>query len=94
MPANHQGNAWIGAQLPIGAHEFGVTLLQRYLQFYNPATTPSSSTDSATPTDLALRYAIPFSRIGVMFAVDAANVFASGAPFVPRTVRLWTRVRL
>ncbi|HEX6084450.1 MAG TPA: TonB-dependent receptor, partial [Thermoanaerobaculia bacterium] len=28
--SSQHANAWIGAQLPVGAHEFGVTLLQRY----------------------------------------------------------------
>jgi hypothetical protein len=77
--SSQQANAWIGAQLPLGTHEFGVTLLQRY-------------SDLAAPTDVALRYAVPFSRLGLMFAVDAANVF--GDDDAARTVRFWTRVRL
>jgi hypothetical protein len=90
---SHVGNAWIGAQFPIGPHEFGVTLLQRYLQFYDPST-GGNNAGSASPTDVALRYAIPFSRMGLLFAVDAANVFQSSDFALPRTVRFWTRLRV
>ena len=82
-------NAWIGAQLPIGTHEIGVTLLQRYYDVYNPGFDGSGT---AVPTDVALRYAVPFSRVGLMFAIDAANVFGDDA--LRRTVRFWTRLRV
>ena len=45
------------------------------------------------PTDLALRYSIPFSRVGVMFAGDATNVFDEDV-VTPREWRLWVRLRM
>ena len=90
----HHGNAWLGAQLPIGAHEVGVTVVQRYVQLqgYNPGT--GTVVDTLTPTDLALRYAIPFTRAGLMLAADATNVFGSDTHATPRGVRLWARLRM
>jgi Carboxypeptidase regulatory-like domain len=90
---DHVANAWAGLQLPIGAHEFGVTVLQRYFRFYNPG--PGGiDEDTAFPTDVALRYAMPLSRFGLTFAVDAVNVFESAEPSLVRTVRFWTRLRM
>jgi len=82
---DHVANLWFGAELPVGRHEFGVTLLQRYMNF-------DFFGFSTAPTDLSLRYAIPFSRLGLLMAADATNVFDDDN--VPRAVRLWFRVRV
>lgn len=74
-------NVWLGAELPVGDHEFGVTLLQHYVDVFDR---------SIVPTDLALRYAIPFSRLGLLLAADATNVFDDRN--APRAVRLWVRL--
>ncbi len=39
---------------------------------------------------------VPLSRVGILLAADATNVFLQGEPpfSVPRTVRLWARLRL
>ncbi|HEV7238528.1 MAG TPA: carboxypeptidase-like regulatory domain-containing protein [Thermoanaerobaculia bacterium] len=78
-------NVWVGAELPVGNHEFGVTLLQRYMDF-------DFFGFSTAPTDVALRYAIPFSRLGFLVAADATNIFDDHD--APRAVRLWFRVRV
>jgi hypothetical protein len=79
-------NAWLGAEMPVRSHEFGVTVLQRYAEY-------SNRTES--PTDVALRYAIPLSRLGLLLAVDATNVFERGnLTFTPRAVRFWVRLRV
>ena len=74
---------WTGVELPIGAHEFGVTLLQHYTEILGNA---------RYPTDLALRYAIPFSRLRLMIAADTTNVFENDD--IPRGARMWIRVRM
>ena len=76
-------NVWLGAELPAGNHEFGVTLLQHYIDVFDR---------SIVPTDLALRYAIPFSRFGLLLAADATNVFDDRN--APRAVRLWVRLEV
>lgn len=78
--ARSEGNAWIGAELPIGEQEIGVTILQRY----------SDDIRRELPTDIALRYSLPFLR-GLVFAVDATNIGAEGD--IARTFRAWIRVR-
>jgi hypothetical protein len=80
-------NVWLGAEVPVGAHEFGVTLLQRASE---------SGTRTTYPTDVALRYAIPFSRFGLLIAADGTNVFVQGDTLFtsPRALRFWLRVRL
>ena len=67
--------AWIGAELPIGRHELGVTLLERV--------------ESSAHSDVALRYSIPFTRVGFTAAADLLDVFRS-----QRTARFWLRVRV
>jgi len=79
----HQGTAWSGVELPIGDHEFGVTLLQRY---------DESRVERSNPTDLALRYTIPFAKFRVTVASDIGNIFETSR--LPRTRRLWIRVRI
>jgi hypothetical protein len=76
------GSAWIGATLPVGSHEVGATLLEHHL--YGDQWT----------TDLALRYAIPFSRLGLTLAADAIDLFDVYAPEEGRTVRVWARIRV
>lgn len=78
--ARSEGNAWIGAELPIGNHELGVTVLQRYYD----------ALSRQMPTDVALRYTLPFLR-GLVVAVDATNVSAEGQ--IVRTFRAWVRIR-
>lgn len=70
-------NGWISAELPIGTHTFGATLLQRH----------QSSGEHHWPTDIGLRYAIPFSRVGLTIAADGTNVLSHARAF-----RLWIRV--
>jgi hypothetical protein len=87
----NEASAWISAELPVGSHAAGMTLLQRYWQpynYYEPITIRS--------TDLALRYSVPFSRAGLLVALDIVNVLNSGNMDInyPRTLRLWSRVRL
>ena len=79
----HDANVWIGAELPVGEHEFGLTLLQRHLD---------SMFGIERPTDLALRYSIPISRVRLTIAADATNVFANDES--PRAMRMWLRLRL
>ncbi|HEX6094752.1 MAG TPA: TonB-dependent receptor [Thermoanaerobaculia bacterium] len=84
----HTANVWVGAELPIGDHEFGATVLQRYLEV---------SRFSEAPTDIALRYNIPFSRAGLLLAFDMTNVFDDSdgiSLFPPRDYRFWLRVRM
>jgi len=84
--ADQVANVWLGAELPVGSHEFGVTLLQRYIEY---------SIRTTAPTDIALRYAMPFSRVRLLLAADATNVFLQGnTTFTPREIRFWLRVRL
>ena len=72
---------WLGAEVPIGSHEFGVTLLQHAVE----------TRRTTYPTDVALRYAIPFSRFGLLLAVDATNIFDVDTP---SATRFWLRLRL
>jgi hypothetical protein len=94
VAAHHDANAWAGLQLPVGAHEFGVTLLQHYTRLagYNPGT--GFEADTFLGTDMALRYAVPLSRVALTFAADVANVFGIDPQLSPRTARVWTRVSL
>ncbi|HEX2833994.1 MAG TPA: carboxypeptidase-like regulatory domain-containing protein [Thermoanaerobaculia bacterium] len=73
---------WIGAEFPIGEHELGVSLLERY------------GSEQDLSTDLALRYAIPFRRVRLTFASDATNVFDRDEVETPRAVRFWIRATL
>jgi hypothetical protein len=75
---------WLGAELPAGPHEVGVTVVQHFVEV---------SGRSLYPTDVALRYAIPLSRVGLLVAADATNVFLAGDSSV-RAVRLWLRLRV
>jgi hypothetical protein len=89
--SSQMANAWLSAEVPLGEHEIGVTVLQRYFDAYNaprPARTVS-------PTDVAVRYAIPFSRVRLTLAADVVNVFEQGDEaefFIPREVRFWVRL--
>jgi hypothetical protein len=53
-------NGWFSAEVPIGDHRFGATVLQRYL-------------DGVHATDFAVRYAIPFPRFTLMLAGDVRD---------------------
>jgi hypothetical protein len=88
---DHTANVWIGAEVPVGEHELGVTLLQRFLSVTNPPFID----ERIAPTDVALRYAIPFGRVGALVAADVVNAFGSGrAGTIPRAVRFWLRLRV
>jgi hypothetical protein len=76
----HRGNAWIGAQLPLGEQELGATLLGRYER-------------DTWMTDIALRYTVPFSRFGLTVAADVVNAF-DAVSAEPRAWRLGLRARL
>jgi hypothetical protein len=80
-------HAWLGAALPIGEQELGVTLLERYGE--DPRIT--SSRDYILATDLAVRYIVPIKSVHLTAAADATNVFASRGP---RALRVWLRVRV
>lgn len=77
-------HAWLGAALPIGDQEIGVTVLERYGDLGVIAHAPLA-------TDLALRYIVPIKSVHLTAAADVTNVFASRGP---RAVRAWLRVRL
>ena len=87
LVAEQIANVWLGAELPVGSHELGVTLLQHYIDVSNR---------NLYPTDLAVRYTIPISRAGILLAADATNVFLQGEPpfAASRAVRVWVRVRV
>ncbi|HEY0158034.1 MAG TPA: carboxypeptidase-like regulatory domain-containing protein [Thermoanaerobaculia bacterium] len=76
----HRGNAFVSTQLPLGEHELGMTLLERYEQ-------------RAWATDAALRYTIPFNKFGLTVAGDLTNALASER-VEARSWRLWARIRL
>ncbi|MDQ3280656.1 MAG: carboxypeptidase-like regulatory domain-containing protein [Acidobacteriota bacterium] len=79
----HRGNAWLGGQLPIGEHELGLTLLERY--------------ERGWLTDAAFRYRVPVRRAALTFGVDVTNAFAhdvNASVFEPRVWRFWARVGL
>jgi hypothetical protein len=76
----HRGHAWVGAQLPLGEHEVGATLLERYEH-------------DAWASDLAVRYTVPFPRFRLTLGTDVTNAFEAAAAG-PRTWRGWLRARL
>lgn len=88
--SRHSAAAWAGVDLPLGAHEFGVTLAGRY------RASGFASADDQLTADLALRYSLPVSRIQLTLAADTTNVFdQQPAPFrVGRVVEGWVRVRM
>jgi hypothetical protein len=75
-----RGNAWLGGTLPVGEHELGATLLERYER-------------QTWATDLAVRYRVPFSRFALTAAADVLNAFGVGG-IEPRHWRVWLRVRI
>ncbi|HYK05128.1 MAG TPA: carboxypeptidase-like regulatory domain-containing protein [Thermoanaerobaculia bacterium] len=76
----HRGHAWVGAELPLGEHEIGATLLERYER-------------DAWASDLAFRYTLPFPHFRLTLATDVTNAFQAEAA-APRTWRAWLRARL
>ena len=80
--ATHAGRAWVGAQLPLGSKELGVTLVQRY-------------DVGGWSTDAIAWLGVPLPRFGLTVAAEATNLQAR-APLTlgPRDVRLWARVRI
>lgn len=79
---NDEGTAWLGAEFPIGEHELGVSLLERY------------ASEGDLSTDLAVRYAMPFRRVRLTFASDATNILDRDEVGTPRAVRFWIRAKL
>jgi len=86
----HSANAWIGADLAIGEHLFGFTVLERFDRAI------ATGQDDFLATDVALRYTVPFPRFALTLATDVANVFdQEGGDFPPgRAARLWLRLRV
>lgn len=74
--------AWASAAFPLGEHELGVTLLQRYRHL---------SSANLFPTDLALRYTVPLASVAVTGALDVVDVLNESGT---RAARVWVRLRL
>ncbi len=91
---DHTVNAWVGAELPLGSHSFGATLVQRYERGLRRIN--FSTRDEYAATDLALRYTFPIRRVATTVAADGQNLFEKRHAFNagPRTVRFWIRARL
>jgi hypothetical protein len=89
--ADHAAAGWISAEVPLGGHELGATLLQRWSDLATPF-----GRRNAWPVDLALRYSVPFSRFGITLATDLTNAFDSGDAIAtePRALRFWIRARI
>jgi len=76
----HRGHAWVGAELPLGEHEIGATLLERYER-------------DAWASDLAFRYTLPLPHFRMTLGADVTNAFQAAAA-EPRGWRAWLRARL
>lgn len=76
----HRGNAWVGAQLPVGEHEIGATVLERYER-------------EEWLTDIGVRYSLPVSRFRLTIGGDVSDVMNDSA-FLARGWRIWLRGRL
>lgn len=83
----HLANAWIGAQFPLGTHEIGATIVQRYVDYLG---------ETSAPTDLAIRYMLPVSRFALTLAADVTNLFSDDYHLMasPRAARFWVRLRM
>jgi hypothetical protein len=79
-PFAHRGHAWFSAELPLGEHEIGATLLERYER-------------DVWASDLAFRYTVPFPHFRLTLAADVTNAFQAEAA-EPRAWRAWLRARL
>jgi hypothetical protein len=88
--AQHTAHAWAGVDIPVGEHEFGVTAMQHYRSAFGPGLSDSY------PSDLALRYSLPISRVRLTVAADALNVFDQRGELFSfgRSFRGWLRLRL
>ena len=90
VDSEHNVHAWAGVDLPVfDDHEFGVTAMQHFRSDLG------DGLGHSMPTDLALRYSLPVSRVRVTVAADVVNVFderdhtfATGRMF-----RGWVRLR-
>jgi hypothetical protein len=79
----HRGNVWLGGQVPIGEHELGLTLLERY--------------ENDWLTDVACRYRLPVRSALLTLGADVTNAFAQArhfGAFEPRAWRFWARIAL
>lgn len=84
-PLKHAGTVWVSLELPIGDAEVGATILQHY---------GDDSVDRASPTDVALRYSVPFPRFRLTLASDVVNVLDVEGTTARRALRFWIRARL
>lgn len=75
-------HVWLGGTFPMGSHEAGVTLLERYR--HDGAFTRHA-------TDVALRYRVPLRRVAFTTAADITNVL--GRNYGPRQIRIWIRAQ-
>ena len=90
---NHVFNAWVSADWPIGSQTLGGTVVERYSSAPVPAVLHYTTVLS---TDAMLRYTRPVGRTALTLAAEGENLF-NHAPYetqLPRTFRLWARVRL
>jgi hypothetical protein len=88
LQPEHDAHVWVGADLPAGSHEIGVTLLQHYTE---------AGERTLLPTDVALRYSLPLSRVRAVVAADATNVLGRDRDTTlgrARAMRFWIRLRL
>lgn len=84
LSCEHVASAWAGAELPLGEHELGFTALQHYR---------CEARAQSTPSDLAVRYSVPYRRLRVTLASDWTNIFDRRSDLGPRALRFWIRVR-
>jgi len=85
----HQAHVWAGVDLPLGAHEIGITAIQN-LQIWQELSLEQYA------TDLRLRYSLPLSKVGLTIAADVLNAFDKtyGPYSFGRVIRGWVRLRL
>ncbi|HEX2120492.1 MAG TPA: TonB-dependent receptor [Thermoanaerobaculia bacterium] len=90
---DHTINAWFSAELPLGSHTIGATIVQRYERGFRRVNFVRR--DEYATTDVALRYTFPIRRVATTIAADGQNLFDGGNDFEDaRRFRLWVRARL
>lgn len=82
----HAATAWAGAELAVGDHLAGISVVQRV---------NGDANETITRTDVALRYLLPTSRAAVTVGSDVTNLFGAAPARAgsPRAVRFWIRLR-
>lgn len=90
--APHIANAWVTAEIPLGAHTLGASLVQQYGHGAHRVNFRTRHRYAAT--DIGVRYTVPFDAVGATLAIDAVNLFDERHIFHehPRTFRLWVRL--